>query len=201
MARADGLEAASTVGMWATRLRCPSEAAYPQLPPVPRARPCRPATRTLVVGYSLIGEVSGGALRLLIFTGARLREILDLRWEHIDLERGLLLLPASKTGRKTIVLVQLKSKIRPPHMIATQQRGARIGEDDGAVFDDIPAIANAQRVEDVLFDDQNRRAERHDRVDHLEHLLDHDRRETQRGFVQHQELGARHKSARDRHHL
>ena len=44
------------------------------------------------------------ALRLLLFTGARLREILHLRWEHVDLERGLLFLPDSKTGRKTITL-------------------------------------------------------------------------------------------------
>jgi integrase len=44
------------------------------------------------------------ALRLLLFTGARLREILHLRWENVDFERGLLLLPDSKTGRKTITL-------------------------------------------------------------------------------------------------
>jgi len=44
------------------------------------------------------------AIRLLVLTGARLREILDLRWEWIDLERGLIFLPTSKTGRKTIVL-------------------------------------------------------------------------------------------------
>jgi integrase len=44
------------------------------------------------------------AIRLLLFTGARLREILDLRWEWVDLERGLLLLPDSKTGRKAVVL-------------------------------------------------------------------------------------------------
>jgi integrase len=44
------------------------------------------------------------AIRLLLFTGARLREILDLRWEHVDLERGLLFLPKSKTGQKTIIL-------------------------------------------------------------------------------------------------
>ena len=44
------------------------------------------------------------ALRLLLFTGARLREILHLHWEHVDLERGLLLLPDSKTGRKAITL-------------------------------------------------------------------------------------------------
>jgi integrase len=44
------------------------------------------------------------AFRLLLFTGARLREILNLEWPHIDLERGLILLPDSKTGRKTIVM-------------------------------------------------------------------------------------------------
>jgi len=44
------------------------------------------------------------ALRLLLFTGARLREILHLRWEHTDLERDLMLLPDSKTGRKAITL-------------------------------------------------------------------------------------------------
>jgi integrase len=45
-----------------------------------------------------------GAIRLLLFTGCRLREILNLRWRDIDLERGLLFLPKSKSGRKTIVL-------------------------------------------------------------------------------------------------
>jgi hypothetical protein len=40
----------------------------------------------------------------LILTGARLREILHLKWDYVDLERGLLLLPDSKTGRKAIVL-------------------------------------------------------------------------------------------------
>lgn len=53
---------------------------------------------------TLIGPHAAGAVRLLILTGARLREILNLRWEWVDLERGLLLLPDSKTGRKCIVL-------------------------------------------------------------------------------------------------
>jgi integrase len=51
-----------------------------------------------------IGQHAAAALRLLIFTGARLREILHLQWDHVDLQRGLLLLPTSKTGKKTIVL-------------------------------------------------------------------------------------------------
>ena len=44
------------------------------------------------------------AIRFLLFTGARLREILHLRWEQIDLDRGLLFLVDSKIGRKTSVL-------------------------------------------------------------------------------------------------
>ena len=44
------------------------------------------------------------AIRLLLFTGARLREILTARWDYIDVERGLIFLPTSKTGRKTLVL-------------------------------------------------------------------------------------------------
>jgi integrase len=44
------------------------------------------------------------AIRLLLFTGARLGEILTLRWEHVDLQHGLLRLPESKTGAKVIPL-------------------------------------------------------------------------------------------------
>lgn len=41
---------------------------------------------------------------MLLFTGARLREILHLRWSDVDFERGLLRVADSKTGKKTIVL-------------------------------------------------------------------------------------------------
>jgi integrase len=53
---------------------------------------------------TVVGPHAAAALRLLIFTGARLREILHLKWENVDFERGLLMLPTSKTGKKTIVL-------------------------------------------------------------------------------------------------
>ncbi len=53
---------------------------------------------------TMIGPHAAAAVRLLILTGARLREILGLRWEHVDLERGLLFVADSKTGKKTIVL-------------------------------------------------------------------------------------------------
>src|SRR5215475_1553433 len=44
-----------------------------------------------------IGPFAAAAIRLLLFTGCRLREILHL-------ERGLLFLADSKTGRKTVIL-------------------------------------------------------------------------------------------------
>lgn len=44
------------------------------------------------------------AIRLLIFTGARRNEILQLRWEQVDLDQRRLSLPDSKTGAKVVVL-------------------------------------------------------------------------------------------------
>jgi integrase len=44
------------------------------------------------------------AIRMLIMTGARLREILHAQWRHVDVERGILFLPDSKTGPKPIFL-------------------------------------------------------------------------------------------------
>ena len=54
--------------------------------------------------YTKIGPFAAAALRLLLFTGCRLREILHLKWENVDSERGLLFLADSKTGKKTVVL-------------------------------------------------------------------------------------------------
>jgi integrase len=54
--------------------------------------------------FTKIDPLAAAALRLLLFTGCRLREILNLRWENVDLERGLLFLPDSKSGKKTIIL-------------------------------------------------------------------------------------------------
>ncbi len=59
----------------------------------------KPENRRVVVPPDAVA-----AIRLLMLTGCRLREILNLRWREVDFERGLLLLPDSKTGRKTVVL-------------------------------------------------------------------------------------------------
>lgn len=44
------------------------------------------------------------AVRLLILSGCRLREILHLRWAEVDFRRGMLRLGDSKTGKKVVVL-------------------------------------------------------------------------------------------------
>lgn len=44
------------------------------------------------------------AIRILLFTGARLSEILTLQWSFVDLDHRLLRLPDSKTGSKAILL-------------------------------------------------------------------------------------------------
>ncbi len=44
------------------------------------------------------------AIRLLLLTGARLNEILTLKWRYIDFETNQIRLPDSKTGRKSIYL-------------------------------------------------------------------------------------------------
>ncbi|MDR3497124.1 MAG: tyrosine-type recombinase/integrase [Ancalomicrobiaceae bacterium] len=69
------------------------------LRPTAKHAPKRPESRRTKIGAHV-----AAALRLLIMTGARLREILNLEWSHVDVERGLLFLPDSKTGKKTIVL-------------------------------------------------------------------------------------------------
>jgi len=47
-----------------------------------------------------------GAIGLLLLTGMRLNEVLKLRWNEVDLQRGLLLLDDSKSGKKAVIIGQ-----------------------------------------------------------------------------------------------
>lgn len=65
------------------------------------------------------------AVRLLVLTGCRLNEIVKLRWEHVDLTAGVLRLPDSKSGAKTVhlggaavnILREIKRQPFNPHVI------------------------------------------------------------------------------------
>lgn len=71
-------------------------------------------------------------VRLLLLTGARLDEIRTARWEYVDWNAGLLRLPDSKTGRKTIelspqateVLQRIERQEDNPHVIYGRVKGA-----------------------------------------------------------------------------
>jgi integrase len=74
------------------------------------------------------------AVGLLILTGARLMEILTLRWEYIDFENEVLRLPDCKTGAKLIhlnepainLLRALPQMVGNPHVIAGKKDGASL---------------------------------------------------------------------------
>lgn len=59
----------------------------------------------------IISPHAVAAIRLLMLTGCRLREILNLRWSQVDLERGLLDLSDSKTGAKKVLVGAAAAKV------------------------------------------------------------------------------------------
>ncbi|MBU2580251.1 MAG: site-specific integrase [Alphaproteobacteria bacterium] len=74
------------------------------------------------------------AIRILLLTGARLSEIIWLQWQHVDLERGLLHLPDSKTGKRPVFLnklaIQIIDRLQPkpdnPFVFASDMPGRPI---------------------------------------------------------------------------
>ena len=75
--------------------------------------------------FTRVSHYATAAIRLLLLTGARLREVLHLRWEEVDYQRGIAFLSDSKSGRKPLILsapaLQLLQTLTPyegnPHVI------------------------------------------------------------------------------------
>jgi len=69
-----------------------------------------------------------------MLTGARRNEILELQWQHVDLARGVLNLPDSKTGQKVIklsaaavaVLERIPRLANNPYVICGHRTGQRL---------------------------------------------------------------------------
>jgi integrase len=84
--------------------------------------------------YDAVSPFAVAAIKLLIFTGARRSEILDLRWSWVDFERSEARLPDSKTGAKTVhlpppaldVLSKLPRIDGNPHVIVGGKAGTRL---------------------------------------------------------------------------
>lgn len=74
------------------------------------------------------------AVRLLLFTGCRLNEIMTLQWDHVDIPARALRLPDSKSGAKTVHLgqaaIDILSNIERlddnPYVIAGRNPGAHL---------------------------------------------------------------------------
>ena len=55
-------------------------------------------------------RVVTAAVELLLFTGCRLSEVLSMRWEHVDLAAGTILLPNTKAGRPQTVAINAPAR-------------------------------------------------------------------------------------------
>jgi integrase len=55
-------------------------------------------------------RVVTAAVKLLLFTGCRLSEVLGMRWEHIDLTARTIVLPDTKAGRPQTVAINAPAR-------------------------------------------------------------------------------------------
>ncbi len=98
-----------------------------------------------------------GALRVIILTGARLREILHMKWEYLDMDRGVLRLPKSKTGAKNVylnktaveIIKSMPKQLENPYVFCGLVKGRPINEMQKA-WQRIRKLAN---IEDVRIHD------------------------------------------------
>ncbi|HQS84281.1 MAG TPA: site-specific integrase [Alphaproteobacteria bacterium] len=88
--------------------------------------------REEVLGVS--SPYSLAAIRLLMYTGCRLGEVLNLQWEEVFLKEGYLYLPDSKTGEKTIplnksakaILTNLRYEKENPYVFVGEKPGSSL---------------------------------------------------------------------------
>ncbi len=96
-------------------------------------------------------------LRLLILTGCRLSEIQKLKWSYVDLKSKMILLPDSKTGKKTIYLGQaaVEELQRTPKISGNSH--VIVGNIDGQYLSDMQKpwrrIRKAADLDDVRIHD------------------------------------------------
>ena len=77
------------------------------------------------------------AVRLLLFTGCRLGEIMTLRWDHVDFPSKLLQLPDSKTGAKQVHLGAAAIKVLSGIERSKNNPWVIVGRNEGAHLTDL----------------------------------------------------------------
>ncbi len=104
-----------------------------------------------------ISTYAAAMIRLLILTGARHNEILSLRWDEVNFERGCLELSDSKTGEKEVFLPPAALQILAglprvegnPHVIVGARQGAHLVN----IKDPWAIIRSAAGLDDVRLHD------------------------------------------------
>lgn len=86
------------------------------------------------------GTPAAKGIMLLLYTGARKSEILAMRWEHIDLDAGVLTVPLSKSGRTRHIM------LCPQAVEIIKSLGPRA---HGWVF---PAISQSGHMADMFYE-------------------------------------------------
>jgi integrase len=61
-------------------------------------------------GRTLYRRVVTAAIELLLFTGCRLSEVLNLRWEHVDFDGGVIVLSETKSGRPQTITMNAPAR-------------------------------------------------------------------------------------------
>lgn len=69
-----------------------------------------------------ITETARNAIELLLLTGARLNEILTANWRWVDLKKGIVSLPDSKTGAKPIYLSEQAKGVLKRQMVSVGRK-------------------------------------------------------------------------------
>ena len=117
---------ASEIERLGDTLRLADETGFLTLPAKPGLRD---EPKTVAASRSAIG-----AIRVILFTGARNSEVRSLQWDWLDTTRGLANLPDSKTGKKPLYLpppalevIQGMPRVPGnPHVFAGQRPGSHI---------------------------------------------------------------------------
>jgi integrase len=108
-----------------------------------------------------ISPTAVSAIRLLLLTGARVSEILSLRWREVDLVKGVLQLPDSKTGAKTILLSAPPVAILKawphfagsPYVFPGEGHGTRRGQHRVSLVDPWAWLRRRAKIADVRLHD------------------------------------------------
>ena len=97
------------------------------------------------------------AIKLLLLTGCRRGEIVNLHWEHVDFERECLRLPDSKTGAKIVYLnAPARALLQDLPRMAGNPRvipGMRVESASAAIDNVWPSVRKAAGLPDVRLHD------------------------------------------------